>query len=80
MGITDRIPALKWLRGYDRGVLLADAVAAVIVTIMLIPQSLAYAMLAGLPPERRASMRASPRWCSMRCSAAAACWLWVRSP
>jgi SulP family sulfate permease len=28
-----------------------DTVAAVIVTIMLIPQSLAYAMLAGLPPE-----------------------------
>jgi hypothetical protein len=29
----------------------SDLVAAVIVTIMLIPQSLAYAMLAGLPPE-----------------------------
>ncbi|WP_150525718.1 SulP family inorganic anion transporter [Roseibium sediminis] len=28
-----------------------DLVAAVIVTIMLIPQSLAYALLAGLPPE-----------------------------
>jgi hypothetical protein len=27
---------LHWLRGYDRGVLLADAVAAMIVTIMLI--------------------------------------------
>lgn len=30
---------------------MGDLVAAVIVTIMLIPQSLAYAMLAGLPPE-----------------------------
>ena len=29
----------------------ADLLAAVIVTIMLIPQSLAYALLAGLPPE-----------------------------
>jgi SulP family sulfate permease len=28
-----------------------DLIAAVFVTIMLIPQSLAYAMLAGLPPE-----------------------------
>jgi hypothetical protein len=28
-----------------------DLIAAVIVTIMLIPQSLAYALLAGLPPE-----------------------------
>ena len=31
--------------------LTSDLVAAVIVTIMLIPQSLAYALLAGLPPE-----------------------------
>lgn len=31
--------------------LVNDLVAAVIVTIMLIPQSPAYAMLAGLPPE-----------------------------
>ena len=30
---------------------MADGVAALIVTIMLIPQSLAYALLAGLPPE-----------------------------
>jgi len=44
------VPAVKWARSYDRGVLGNDLVAAVIVTIMLIPQSLAYAMLAGLPP------------------------------
>jgi SulP family sulfate permease len=36
---------------YDRDALTSDLVAAVIVTIMLIPQSLAYALLAGLPPE-----------------------------
>ena len=36
---------------YDTSKLGDDAVAAVIVTVMLIPQSLAYAMLAGLPPE-----------------------------
>ena len=30
---------------------ISDGVAALIVTIMLIPQSLAYALLAGLPPE-----------------------------
>ncbi|MGR3543990.1 MAG: SulP family inorganic anion transporter, partial [Paracoccus sp. (in: a-proteobacteria)] len=35
----------------DRDALGNDLVAAVIVTIMLIPQSLAYALLAGLPPE-----------------------------
>lgn len=36
---------------YNRHTLASDLIAAVIVTIMLIPQSLAYAMLAGLPPE-----------------------------
>ena len=46
-----RLPALAWARGYDRDTLVGDLVAAAIVTIMLIPQSLAYATLAGLPPQ-----------------------------
>ncbi len=45
------LPILDWGRRYDRSALSNDMVAAVIVTIMLIPQSLAYALLAGLPPE-----------------------------
>ncbi len=45
------LPVLQWGRAYDRETLVSDGVAALIVTIMLIPQSLAYAMLAGLPPE-----------------------------
>ncbi|MBJ3761487.1 sulfate permease [Maribius pontilimi] len=45
------LPILDWGRRYDRGKLGGDLVAAVIVTIMLVPQSLAYALLAGLPPE-----------------------------
>jgi MFS superfamily sulfate permease-like transporter len=45
------LPVLDWGRGYDGETLTGDLVAAVIVTIMLIPQSLAYALLAGLPPE-----------------------------
>jgi SulP family sulfate permease len=40
-----------WARQYNRATLANDLVAALIVTVMLIPQSLAYAMLAGLPPE-----------------------------
>jgi SulP family sulfate permease len=44
------LPILDWGRTYDRPALTSDLLAAVIVTIMLIPQSLAYAMLAGLPP------------------------------
>jgi SulP family sulfate permease len=45
------LPILRWGRDYDRSALSGDLLAALIVTIMLIPQSLAYAMLAGLPPE-----------------------------
>ncbi|BDW81291.1 sodium-independent anion transporter [Erythrobacter sp. Dej080120_24] len=43
-------PILEWGRSYNRDILTSDLMAAVIVTIMLIPQSLAYALLAGLPP------------------------------
>ncbi|GAA0787001.1 sulfate permease [Roseibium denhamense] len=45
------LPVLVWGKQYDRETATSDLVAAVIVTIMLIPQSLAYALLAGLPPE-----------------------------
>jgi len=44
------LPCIGWLRRYNGEAFQGDAVAAVIVTIMLIPQSLAYALLAGLPP------------------------------
>ena len=45
------VPILDWGRRYDRATFASDAVAALIVTLMLIPQSLAYALLAGLPAE-----------------------------
>ena len=45
------LPPLDGGRRYGRADLASDLLAAVIVTIMLIPQSLAYAMLAGLPPQ-----------------------------
>lgn len=44
-------PILSWAPSYGRNDLSSDLLAAVIVTIMLIPQSLAYALLAGLPAE-----------------------------
>ncbi|WP_457939754.1 SulP family inorganic anion transporter [Mesorhizobium sp. 10J20-29] len=49
--LTRYLPILEWGRRYDRSAFTGDVVAAVIVTIMLIPQSLAYALLAGMPPE-----------------------------
>jgi SulP family sulfate permease len=45
------LPILEWGRLYNQETLTNDLVAALIVTIMLIPQSLAYALLAGVPPE-----------------------------
>jgi SulP family sulfate permease len=45
------LPVLTWGRNYNKDSFSNDMIAAVIVTIMLIPQSLAYALLAGLPPE-----------------------------
>ena len=51
MRLARYLPILEWGRGYGGATLTNDLVAAAIVTIMLIPQSLAYAMLAGLPPE-----------------------------
>ncbi|MCX7567465.1 sulfate permease [Sulfitobacter sp. F26169L] len=51
MTLSKYLPILTWGRQYNRTALSNDLVAAVIVTIMLIPQSLAYALLAGLPPE-----------------------------
>ncbi|MEL6323158.1 MAG: sulfate permease [Pseudomonadota bacterium] len=51
MKLSRYIPILDWGAKYRGGTFVNDFVAAVIVTIMLIPQSLAYALLAGLPPQ-----------------------------
>lgn len=48
--VAQYLPILDWGRRYDKSIFTNDLIAAVIVTIMLIPQSLAYALLAGLPP------------------------------
>ncbi len=50
-GLSKYAPILHWAPRYNRAALADDTLAAVIVTIMLIPQSLAYASIAGLPPE-----------------------------
>ena len=40
-----------WLKNYPRANLSADVIAGLVVTVLVLPQSLAYAMLAGLPPQ-----------------------------
>tara|TARA_R110002051_G_scaffold4386_3_gene23369 strand:- start:5532 stop:7304 length:1773 start_codon:yes stop_codon:yes gene_type:complete len=49
--LSQYLPILTWGRTYNKSAFSNDMIAALIVTIMLIPQSLAYALLAGLPPE-----------------------------
>lgn len=41
---------LDWLKGYRRTDLPGDVAAGIIVAMMMIPQGMAYAMVAGLPP------------------------------
>ncbi|KAK3852465.1 hypothetical protein Pcinc_040950 [Petrolisthes cinctipes] len=49
--LTSRLPILSWLPSYSfKTSLLGDVVAGVTVAIMHIPQGMAYALLAGLPP------------------------------
>jgi SulP family sulfate permease len=45
------MPILRWGRDYDKAKLIDDSMAAVIVAIMLVPQALALALVAGLPPQ-----------------------------
>ncbi|MGA0373773.1 MAG: SulP family inorganic anion transporter [Flavobacteriaceae bacterium] len=43
-------PILEWIQGYNKSLFKSDFTAGVTVGIMLIPQGMAYAMIAGLPP------------------------------
>lgn len=50
MKIQDYMPILEWLPRYDKRHLGGDLSAGLTVGVMLIPQGMAYAMIAGLPP------------------------------
>src|SRR4051812_19950313 len=41
---------LHWLRHYRRAMLAGDISAGIVVAMMMVPQGMAYAMVAGLPP------------------------------
>lgn len=45
------IPILEWLPAYDKGWLPPDIIAALTVWALLVPEAMAYATLAGLPPH-----------------------------
>lgn len=44
------IPATQWLSSYNRSLLRSDMSAGLTTAVMLVPQAMAYALLAGLPP------------------------------
>jgi sulfate permease, SulP family len=48
--LRNHIPLLQSLRGYNKTSFRGDLTAGLTVAVMLIPQGMAYAMLAGLPP------------------------------
>ena len=48
--LLDVFPFVHWLNSYSRGDFRGDLLAGVTVAVVLIPQAMAYAMLAGLPP------------------------------
>lgn len=50
MSISRFLPILQWLPAYQRKDLSGDITAGLTVAVMLVPQSMAYALLAGLPP------------------------------
>ena len=50
MKLKSLIPILEWLPNYKKEYLGGDLSAGLTVGIMLIPQGMAYAMIAGLPP------------------------------
>ncbi len=50
MNLKSFIPILDWLPNYDKRWLKGDISAGLTVGVMLVPQGIAYAMIAGLPP------------------------------
>lgn len=49
-GLAKYLPILHWSRTYQRQYIKSDITAGLTTAVMLIPQAMAYAMLAGLPP------------------------------
>ena len=49
--LAEVLPVLDWLPRYDRSWLRADILASLTVWALVVPQSIAYAQIAGLPPQ-----------------------------
>jgi SulP family sulfate permease len=51
MKMIDSLPLSQWLKTYNKASFSKDLIAGIIVAIILVPQSMAYALLAGVPAE-----------------------------
>lgn len=49
--LNKKIPVTQWLPGYDFGTAISDLIAGLTVGLTVIPQGIAYAVVAGLPPQ-----------------------------
>jgi hypothetical protein len=50
-GVARFVPAVGWLRRYERGWLRGDLVAGIAVTALVVPKNLGYAGIAGVPVQ-----------------------------
>ena len=50
MKLVRAVPGVRMLASYRAGWLRRDVVAGLVLTALLVPQGMAYAQLAGLPP------------------------------
>ena len=48
--LREFVPGITLFRSYQRGWLVKDLVAGLVLSALLVPQGMAYAELAGLPP------------------------------
>lgn len=51
MPFIDRFPLAQWLKSYHKQDFISDFIAGLIATIIMVPQGMAYALLAGVPAE-----------------------------
>jgi len=49
--VSELAPFVPWMRKYGRRYLRADVVAGLSVAVVVLPQSMAYALIAGLPGQ-----------------------------
>jgi hypothetical protein len=78
MGLREILPITEWLPGYSLKRLGPDGIAGLSLAAFVIPESLAYASLAGLPPVSGLCIATLPPASPMPCLEPAASWRWRR--